>query len=162
MPHIFYGQLKDSLFYGDGWDGVDFDASHARFCDVLEQRVKARWPGADVEIGRETDRRLAGDFGAQADEEIPEVVHEMAEELYGEIDAWIVEIDAWNVESPLVLNLRGGPDDEAPPPDISDERFGSVEDAAKRAAELGYDGEVFDRAGWRRGWVHADGSWTAS
>jgi hypothetical protein len=112
---IFYGQPRDSLFGdGDGWEGVDLDASHARFCEALAKRIKARWPEVDVEVCGETDRRDASGFGA--DHKILDRVYRMADVLYV--------------------------------------------DAAKRAAELGYDGEVFDGE-QRRGWVHADGGWTS-
>jgi len=151
--NIFYGQLQDSL-YGDGWDGVDLEASHTRFCVELERRIKARWPDVTVEVGRETDRSWVDGFGVAANDEIAELVNAMAEDLYQR------EPDAWVVLLPLALTLTSSPDDEAPPPDVSDERFGSVEDAAARAAELGYDGEVFDGER-RRGWVHADGGWTS-
>jgi hypothetical protein len=91
VSSIFFGQTQEPLFYGDGWDGVDQDASHARYCERLIERIEAAFPGVDVEVGTETDRRWADGFGEAMNESVVADCVIISEQLYQEPDEWVVE-----------------------------------------------------------------------
>lgn len=90
MSSIFYGQTQQSLLAGDGWDGVDYEASHRRYCERLADRIDAAYPGVEVEVGTRSDFRHADGF-IDADEEL-ERVAAIAEQLFDEPDEWVVEL----------------------------------------------------------------------
>jgi hypothetical protein len=92
MSSIFFGQTQEPLFHGDGWDGVDTDASHARFCERLQERLEAAFPGVDVEVGTETDRRWADGFGEAMNESVAADCVIISEQLYQEPDEWVVMV----------------------------------------------------------------------
>jgi len=89
MSSIFYGQTQQTLLAGDGWDEVDHEASHRRYCERLADRIEAAYPGVEIEVGERSDFRAVDGF-VDADEEL-ERVAAIAERLFAEPDEWVVE-----------------------------------------------------------------------
>lgn len=90
IEEIHFGLDITTLFCGDGWEDVDESASAARYAEQLKDRIQRAYPSARVYIEQEP-RTRGWCIPSEHQDTVLAECSEIDEQLFNEIDAWVIE-----------------------------------------------------------------------